>query len=132
VVRKGGVRVPREKRTVEEFDKEIESYFKTCQEEGIFPDEAGLILFLGLEQEEYRRLREGKRGKGYAAAISRARLRRESIIVRELYNTEKAATGKIFVARQPENGGLTDKHKEAAAPVTVKVRLAGAGENPFD
>lgn len=123
--------MPREKRTAKEFEKAIESYFTACEEEGIFPDEAGLILFLGLEREEYDRLKDGKRGKAYAAALSRARLKRESIIVRELYNTEKAATGKIFVARQPENGGLTDKPKEAAAPVTVEVRLAGAGDDPF-
>jgi len=123
--------VPREKRSAKQFEKTIESYFKTCEEAGVFPDEAGLILFLGLEREEYERLRDGKRGKAYAAALSKARLRRESIIVRELYNTEKAATGKIFVARQPENGGLTDKPREAHAPVTVEVRLAGAGEDPF-
>ena len=125
--------MPREKRTAAEFEQAIESYFKHCEEQGAFPDEAGMILFLGLDREEYDRLRAGRRGRAYADAISRARLRRESIIVRELYQTEKSATGKIFVARQPENGGLTDRPREAAvSPPAVKVRLGGAGDNPFD
>ncbi len=119
-------------KTVKEFENRVATYFEQCQRDGIYPDEAGLILFLDLERDAYERYASGAEGKGYAACLHKARLRRESILVRDIYGTDKAATGKIFLARQESNGGLTDKPREETRKVTVDVRINGGYNGEFD
>ncbi len=115
-------------KTVRELENGIAAYFSECGETGSYPDEAGMILRLGLQREDYDRYLSGLNGKGYAACLKKARLKRESIIVRDLYASEKATTGKIFLARQANNGGLSDKPKEAAQTMTIDVKING-GKN---
>ena len=112
-------------RSIKDFESKISAYFSDCEETGAYPDEAGMILYLGLEREDYDRYITGGDGKGYAAALKKARLRRESIIVRDLYASEKATTGKIFLARQINNGGLTDKPREETQTMTIDVKING-------
>ncbi len=115
-------------RTIKEFEDRIDRYFTECAQTGAYPDEAGMILYLGLEREEYDRYLGGAEGKGWAACLKKARLRRESIIVRDLYASEKATTGKIFLARQVNNGGLSDKPREDSPMMTIDVKISG-GKN---
>ena len=115
-------------KTVGELENKISAYFSDCSMTGAYPDEAGMILHLGLEREEYDRFLSGDNGKSYAACLKKARLRRESIIVRDLYASEKATTGKIFLARQANNGGLTDKPTQAQQTMMIDVKLNG-GKN---
>ncbi len=115
-------------KTVMEFENAIADYFSACGQAGTYPDEAGMILALGLEREAYDRYLSGEEGKGFAASLKKARLRRESIIVRDLYASEKATTGKIFLARQANNGGLSDKPGQEAQTMTIDVKING-GKN---
>ena len=108
----------------DEFASAIDDYFAQCAANGDFPDEAGMIRALGLTRGEFNRLLRSGSGKG--RALQDARLRRESLLTRELYATDKAATGKIFLARQPSFGALSDKPQVADESMTVEVRLTGA------
>jgi hypothetical protein len=119
-------------RTVKEFENKVSAYFKECCASNTYPDEAGLILTLGLERDGYERYMSGAEGKGYAACLRKAKLRRESIIVRDIYGTDKASTGKIFLARQESNGGLSDKPREESKKVTLSVRINGGYNGEFD
>ena len=112
-------------KTIKEFEDRIDQYFSECGEAGAYPDEAGMILYLGLEREDYDRYLGGAEGGGWAVCLKKARLRRESILVRDLYASEKATTGKIFLARQVNNGGLSDKPKEESQTMTIDVKISG-------
>ncbi len=114
-------------KTIKAFEQEIAAYFSMCETNGVFPDEAGLILYLGIDRDAYARCYNGEWGKGYAACLKKAELKRESIAVRDIYGSDKSSTGKIFVARQPENGGKSDKPKETAPKVALDVRIGGKG-----
>lgn len=119
-------------KTIKEFESRISTYFSECQASGAYPDEAGMLLFLGLEREAYERYLRGAEGKGYATCLRKARLKRESIIVRDIYGSDKASTGKIFLARQLSNGGLSEKPKEETQKMTIDVRINGETSGQFD
>lgn len=112
-------------KSIKAFENSIDAYFSECRANTIYPDEAGMILYLGLDREAYTRYLSGGGGKGYAAALKRAQLKRESIIVRDIYGSEKATTGKIFLARQVSNGGLPVKPAEKKEQMIVDVRING-------
>lgn len=106
-----------------DFEGKIDAYFDKCRAQEIYPDEAGLILHLGITKELYDEYKENADDKysEYARCIDNARLRRESIIVRDIYASSSAATGKIFLARQPGNGGLTDKQAQEQKKLMIEV-----------
>jgi len=111
------------------FEDKINTYFLKCELDGTYPDEAGLILHLGLTKEAYDKYRDnaGGRYSGFSRCLESARLRRESIIVRDIYSSEsRSPTGKIFLARQPGNGGLSDKQEQKK--VTIEISLGDAAE----
>ena len=109
--------------TNDEFERVIDAYFAQCEADGTFPDEAGMICALGLMREQFDRLlaESGRRSR----LLHNARLRRESLLTRELYATDKAATGKIFLARQPSAGSMSDKPQVAEPRLSVEVHIAG-------
>jgi hypothetical protein len=121
-------------KTVKDFENRVAGYFEECRAAGTYPDEAGLILHLGLEREAYEGYQSGAEGKGYAACLRKAKLRRESIIVRDIYGTDKASTGKIFLARQESNGGLSDKPRDETGgkKAAIEVRINGGYNGEFD
>ena len=110
----------------------VEEYFRICEEAGVFPDEAGMILHLGLSRRQYKEHMEGRgpRGGKYRQALEWALLRRESILVRDLFSESKSATGRMFLARQPENGGLDEKTPPQTDP-RAEVLFSG-GDGSFD
>lgn len=112
--------------TLSEFKRKIDAYFDECAAADAFPDEAGLLLALGLTREEHERILAGNaKSNGRLRALQDARLRRESLLTRELFATEKTATAKIFLARQPFAGAMSEKPREATETTTVEVRLVG-------
>jgi hypothetical protein len=116
-----------------EFRRKIDEYFDACAEDGIFPDEAGLLLLLNLGYDDLDRILYGGelRTRSARRALLDARLRRESLLTRELFATDKAATGKIFLARQVASGALSDKPRDTADAATIQVTLLGE-ELAFD
>lgn len=102
----------------------MDAYFNLCSAQQVFPDEAGLILYLGISEERYGKYirAELRRYRPYQLCLERARLRRESILVRDIYAAEKRApVGKLFLVKQEENGGLSDKYLKGA--------VKGGGKN---
>ncbi len=90
----------------------IDEYFTECEKTGTFPDEAGMRVFLGISKDTVERYLSNEDGKygGFAAVIKNARDKRESMLVRDIYQSgAKEATGKIFLSKQPTNGGLSDR-----------------------
>jgi hypothetical protein len=111
-----------------DFRRTICEYFEECEASGAFPDEAAMALRLGITREMIEEwLEDSSRGRaGYRRALLDARLRRESVITRGIYASEKSTSGKVFLARQAASGGLHDKPKETREKVAVKVIFRGA------
>lgn len=127
-----------EMKSVRDMENKVQAYFAFCGEQNIFPDEAGLILFLGISEEMYEKYksRSLKRYAPFALCLERARLRRESILVRDIYaSAARAPTGKMFLAKQAENGGLTDRPKKeeklekpAVKKESIELRIGSGAE----
>ena len=117
-----------------ELEEMVDRYFDECAAKGIYPDEAGLIVALGISRETYDAYLAGADGKyaGHAQCLEAARLRRESIIVREIFSAERSATGKMFLAKQTNNGGLNDKPREQEQKLTIEVVMDGKPGDYFD
>ena len=116
-----------------DFENKINEYFLKCEQKATYPDEAGLILHLGLSKKTYEKHRDNTDGKhaGFSRALCSARLRRESVIVRDLV-ANGSGTGKMFVARQPSNGGLNDKPRDEPKKVTFEVLIGGESAGQFE
>jgi hypothetical protein len=115
---KGAVAVQKlkEMKSFKEMQRRVNEYFAVCQEQDVFPDEAGLILHLGISEEMYEayRTRDRRRYIPFRRCLEDAQLRRESILVRAIYSSDKkSAAGKIFLARLEENGGLSEQELTA-------------------
>jgi hypothetical protein len=117
--------MPERFQTVRAFDMKIDEYFTVCEANKTFPDEAGLILHLGLTRETYERYLNGADSKhrGFTACLKKAKLRRESIIIREIHDSVKMPTGKIFLARQTFGGEVPEKIRADAKSTTVELRI---------
>ncbi len=110
-------------RTIKEFEDRIDRYFSECAQTGAYPDEAGMILYLGLEREEYDRYLGGAEGKGWAACLKKARLRREGIIVRDLYASEKATTQDLFCASGQQRRSDRTSRGRFSRCMTIDVKI---------
>jgi len=117
-----------------EFEEKIDAYFLKCELGEIYPDEAGLILHLGIPREVYEKYRDNEGGAytRFSRVLESARLRRESIIVRGIYSAASSPSGKIFLARQVANGGLSDKIPPDNKKLTVEVILNSDTPGAFD
>jgi uncharacterized membrane protein YgcG len=103
-----------EMKSLREMEEKVQSYFEKCENEGAFPDEAGLIYHLGISRKMYDSYMKAelRRYKPFALCLERARLRRESILAREIFASKnRTPTAKLFLARQAGNGGLADPAK---------------------
>ena len=120
--------------SLQRFKNGIDGYFEECEKEERFPDEAGLILHLRLSVADYERRKgntDGRSGE-YSRLLEEARLKRESIIARELYSSGvKGTTGKIFLAKQAKNSGISEIDAEEGKLV-IEVRMSGSGKGFFD
>ena len=116
-----------------ELIKRIDNYFNECEEAGIFPDEAGMALYLGVERQTLDDWIKNDSPRGFSRAIRNSRLRRESVLVRGIYASDKSTTGKIFLSRQGSAGALSDKTNDSvrSGGLSVEVTL-GADDDYFD
>jgi hypothetical protein len=112
-----------------EFKQGIDAYFEDCERDGIFPDEAGMVLRLGIDKKVFDRYLTNGQSR-YAGFILAARLRRESIITRDIYAARLSPpTGKLLLSRLPDGG---EAQERAAAPkpkLTVEILLGGEAED---
>lgn len=113
------------KYTLEEFDKRVKYYFKDCEEvRGVFPDEAGMLNFLDITDEEYDDL---KNREGYSGIIRWAKRRRTSWLERQMVVNNKAAMGCMNALKQEKNGGYSDRGQQQNTERKLVVKLEGLG-----
>lgn len=110
--------------TPEDLERAINDYFDQCEAEGVFPDSAGMRVFLNLSQERLDQLCKEEYNpsgfKKYQAITARARDRRESWLARTATSTPKLAQGCLNALKQPSNGGWIDKNAgEQGASVNI-------------
>lgn len=111
------------KYTPEEFEKRVRLYHRDCEEtKNVFPDEAGLLNFLDIEDDEYNELRSDKR---YARAILWAKRRRTSWLERQMVVNNKAAMGCMNALKQEKNGGYSDRGQQVNTERKLIVKLEG-------
>jgi hypothetical protein len=129
-----------EMKSFREMERRVKEYFSICETQDVFPDEAGLILHLGISEEMYEKYQTAdlKRFIPFRLCIENARLKRESILVRRIFASEKRTpTGALFLVGQEENGGLTDPDLRAAAAAadkkqTLEVKMSPGVREFFD
>ena len=106
-----------------ELRRRIDEYFARREAEGRFPTEAGLLLELGLTEEEYSgqfaddRLRH---------ELERARLRRMDWLENQMVTESGKATGCMNALKQEKNGGYADKAGTGGEKRLI-IRLEGVG-----
>ena len=92
---------------LEDFANKVKFYFKDCEEtRNVFPDEAGMLNFLDIEDEEYDDL---KTTPGYDRVIRWARRRRTSWLERHMVDNPRIANGCMNALKQEKNGGYSDR-----------------------
>ena len=107
----------------------VEAYFSQCEAEGVFPDWAGLKLFLGqFDDQTYEQWQEGddERAAACREIFSMAAARRESWLIRKMTSDNKAVQGCLNALKQPQNGGYADRPREGGE-IKVTINLAGVG-----
>lgn len=87
------------------FQKAVNDYFDKCDEEGVFPDEAGMWVFLRIFEEDMERLYAKEDGPKYERVMKIAKLRRESWLSRNMVADNKMTTGCANALKEEKNGG---------------------------
>lgn len=117
-------------KTAAEFEAAVVRYIEECEETGIFPDEAGMRLYLGLRQRRIAALSsetENPDGwQGYKDALEYARDKRESWLVQKMVADNKAAAGCMNALKQPANGGYVDRPVDNGK-IELKIKVDGVG-----
>lgn len=111
--------------TVEEMRAKILYYFRDCEETRlVFPDEAGMLNYLDIEDDEYE---EMKKTPGYDKLIRWARRRRTSWLERALVSGGKNSAGCMNALKQEKNGGYSEK-PEPKKDRQIIVKIEGVTE----
>jgi hypothetical protein len=96
--------------TVDELKVKILTYFRDCEEvRQVFPDEAGMLNYLDIEDEEYEAM---KTASGYDKLIRWAKRRRKSWLERQMVTGNKGSAGCMNALKQENNGGYSEKAVE--------------------
>ena len=131
-----GKRGPKRKYgTAKELEAAIEEYFEEMEEQGIFPDEAGMRLHLVISQRTLDAYANGdsEEAKAYRDVLDAARDRRESWLARRMVSEPKAANGCMNALKQAKNGGYVDKpiQNDGERKLTIVFTGIKGGEDAF-
>lgn len=120
--------------TVESFREAVMKYHKECEAanggEGIFPDLAGLRLYLkkisGITKADLKAMSEGDSefAQGIRDILEEAQDMRESWLARKMTSDNKRAIGCLNALKQPDNGGYLDKAIDTGER-TLTINVAG-------
>lgn len=115
-----------------DLKKKIDEYISECDRDGIFPDEAGMFLYLGIYQENYDFLisDDNPNQSRNLRIFEYARLCRKSRLMRTMVKDPKAANGCMNALKQIENGGLTDRPTENQDR-KIHIKVAESDEELF-
>ena len=117
--------IARPYRTPEELKTKMEEYFIKCEaeEEGAFPDEAGMRIFLELGHKSYQSYLEDP---AYELVFDWAQDMRESWAARNLAANPRNAQAFLNILKQSANGGWVDRKTDKEDKV-IEIRAAGVG-----
>lgn len=115
-------------KTAEDLQEAVNNYFLKCEEENVFPDNAGMRLFLDISQDtEERYLKQND----YAEVLKKAQDRRESWLTRRVMSDNaKTVTGAIFALKQAKNGGWRDI-QETSGAMNITLNLPSSEGKAF-
>ncbi len=109
--------------TAEEFDRKIKYYFRDCEESRmVFPDEAGMLNFLDIGDDEYEEL---KQHEEFGKTLLWARRRRTSWLERHMVTNPRSAAGCMNALKQEKNGGYADRAGTGRKESKLIVQLEG-------
>jgi hypothetical protein len=111
--------------TPEELKAKMEEYFIKCEaeEEGAFPDEAGMRIFLELGHKSYQSYLEDP---AYELVFDWAQDMRESWAARNLAANPRNAQAFLNILKQSATGGWVDRKTDKEDKV-IEIRAAGVG-----
>ena len=89
----------------------VNDYFKECEDAGVFPDEKGMYVYLGVFKEDIEQYLDDSNPKAdeYVRILKLAQYRRESWLARNMVADVKMACGCMNALKQEQNGGYTDR-----------------------
>lgn len=111
----------------ESLEKAVDDYFLQCENQGVFPDEAGMLIFLNISRPTLSRYNEDEEMKGIFA---RAGERRESWLAQAISAEPKLAQGLSFLLKQKKNGGYSDRPDGGEAQKVI-IEMHGVGGDAF-
>ena len=97
-----------------DFSTKVDEYFRSCDEQGIFPDEKGMFVYMDIFEDELEPLlsSSNKNADKYLRVLKRAQYRRESWLARNMVADAKKASGCMNALKQEQNGGYRDRSAE--------------------
>ena len=106
----------------------IDAYITDCEAKNVFPDYAGMKLFLKLSDRQIRNLQSEDHDDymKYREVFEYAKDKRESWLVREMCKDNKRANGCLNALKQPNNGGYIDRPTDSGEK-TLNINLVGVG-----
>ena len=122
---KDGADALRPYRTPQELKKRMAEYFRYCQGEmgGVFPDEAGMRIYLDLGHTSYRSYLDDPE---YELVFDWAQDMRESWASRRLADDPRSAQAYLNILKQPGNGGWVDRRTDTGTK-ELEIKVAGVG-----
>ena len=117
-----------------DFGKGVNDYFEECEKKDVFPDEAGMFLFLGVRPATVKRYCEDPdpvEAERFEEILENAKLQRESWLNRAMTANPKGSIGYMSLLKQQKNGGYVDKPVDTGErSLTINVINVG-GESAF-
>lgn len=112
--------------TPEQLKDWTKKYCDACEERNIFPDFAGMMLWLCLEDEDIERFQDpdNPNYEGFKRALAYGRRRRESWLARTMTSDAKRANGCYNALKQLSNGGYGNTKDNEK---TLNVNVIGVG-----
>lgn len=116
-----------------DFETAVNKYMKKCRDENVFPDIAGMRLFLGVSQQTIDRYCTGddEEAVRFRNIMDSTKDERQSWLERFMVSNPKAANGCMNALKQPHNGGYFDRPVDTSEKtLTIIVNNVG-GEQAF-
>ena len=120
--------------TAEELAPEMDAYIAECCALDVFPTDFDLITRFGVSYETIMRWRRGaERYEAFAPILATLKAYCESYLVKHgLTDDTKRQTFFIYLTKQEKYGGYRDDKSGGGGTINVNLKLAGAGDKPFE
>ena len=115
--------IERPYKTPEELKGKMQEYFSDCGADDVFPDEAGMRIFLDIGHESYRSYQEDP---AFEKVFDWCQDMRESWAARQLAANPRSAQAFLNILKQAANGGWRDRTTDKEDKV-IEIRAAGVG-----